>query len=233
MLSAQLPLGLALLPRASFEQFWPGDNRQLVDCLRRIGSGEDEPFVYVWGESGLGKSHLLQATSQAAHAAGRRVSYLPMALVAEHGPDLFDGLDEQDLVAIDDIDRVLGDTAFEEPLFRLYNALRDRGRTLLASASSPPSDLPTRLPDLASRLSWGLVFRLKPLGDEDTLIALGLYAGELGLDLPAPVGRFLLAHHRRDMASLRRTVDALDRETLAAKRKLSVPFVKQFLERAR
>lgn len=231
MLTTQIPLSLGFPVRSSFDQFWPGGNAQVVHCLQCIGEGHGEPYVLVWGAQGLGKSHLLQATAQMAHAASRRVSYLPMAVLHEYGPELFDGLEEQDLVAIDDIDRVLGNAAYEAQLFRLYEQLRERQAKLLVSAALPPGDLPTQLPDLASRLSWGLIFRLYPLSEQNTLAALELYAGELGLELPPTVGPFLLAHHRRDLASLRRLLEDLDRATLAAKRKLTLPFVKQFLER--
>jgi DnaA family protein len=90
--------------------------------------------------------------------------------------------------------------------------------------------LKTRLADLKSRLSWGLVFRLHPLNEQDTLAAVDLYAQQLGLDLSPQVSRFLFAHCRRDFASLRCVLERLDRATLAAKRKLTIPFIKTLLE---
>jgi len=228
-MTAQIPLSLGFTARSTFDQFWPGGNEELVQCLRCIAEGHGERFLFLWGHNGCGRSHLLQATSHLAHESGKHVSYLPMGSLLNYGPELLDGLEEQDLVCIDDIDRVLGEASYEHSLFRLYNQLRERQRALLVSAARPPKDLSTHLPDLGSRLSWGLVFRVRPLNDQDTLAAIDLYARELGLELPPQVGRFLLSHCRRDFASLQRILEDLDRATLAAKRKLTVPFVKNFL----
>jgi DnaA family protein len=229
-MTAQIPLNLGFTSRLTFDQFWAGGNDELVQCLRRVAEGHGEPFVFLWGQAGLGKSHLLQATSQLAHQRGQSVSYLPMHALGQCGPELFGGLEEQDLVCIDDIDRILGEPSYERSLFALYNQLREREHALVVSAARPPADLPTQLPDLGSRLSWGLVFRLQPLNDADTLGAIGLYAREMGLDVPPQVARFLLSHCRRDLASLQRLLEKLDRASLAAQRKLTIPFVRNFLQ---
>jgi DnaA family protein len=107
--------------------------------------------------------------------------------------------------------------------------LRELGNRLIVTAPVPPAELSIRLPDLKTRLGWGLTLRLQALNDDDKLIALGSYARSLGLDLPPQVGRFLLSHYRRDLSSLRRLLDDLDHATLAAKRKLTIPFLKNFL----
>lgn len=230
-MAVQLPLPTFFPPRSTFDQFWPGRNEQLIQSLRAIALGSGDPFLFLWGSAGLGKSHLLQATCHLAHQGGRRVSYLPMKDLLHHGSLIFERLGEQHLICIDDIDRVLGDASYEQDLFRLYNELRDRGHCLAVSASAPPTELSTKLPDLGSRLSWGMVFRIHPLNDEDTLAAIHLCARELGLDLSPQVSRFLMSHCHRHVGSLRRLLEELDAATLAAQRKLTIPFLKHFLER--
>ena len=229
--AAQLPLPPFFSPRATFDQFWPGGNEQLVHSLRSAAAGSSDPLLFLWGPPDSGKSHLLQAACHCAHRQGRAVSYLPMRELNPKGPEVFDGLAEQHLVCIDDLELILGTPpSLERTLFLLYNALRERGHCLLVTASMPPNDLPTQLPDLRSRWSWGVVYRINPLDEENTLAALELCARELGLELPISVKRFLLARCRRDLGFLRRLLDELDRASLAAQRKLTIPFVKQILE---
>lgn len=133
-----------------------------------------------------------------------------------------------DLVCLDDVHRIAGNASWESALFMLFNQLREQDRVLIAAADQPPARIPIHLADLATRLGWGLVLRLQALADADKLAALGLYARSLGLTLPLPVGRFLLAHHARDLPALRHLLDQLDHASLAAKRKLTIPFIKEF-----
>jgi DnaA family protein len=229
-MAEQIPLALGFQPRATFDEYWPGANAEPVRHLEAIAEGRGERFVFLWGAEGTGKSHLLQATCRSAHRQGGSAAYLPMRLLRPLGPDIFEGLDEHALVCIDDLDVVLGQAEFEHALFRLYNRLREFNAALIVSATAPPQQLAIDLPDLRSRLSWGLALRLMPLNENDTLAAIGLYARQLGLDLSPQVSRFLLAHCRRDFNSLRHLLERLDRATLAAKRRLTIPFIKALLE---
>lgn len=229
-MTTQIPLPLHFPARSTFDQFWPGGNEQLVHNLRATACGGAEPLLFLWGPAASGKSHLLQAACHLAHQHGRSISYLPLKDLLAQGAEIFDGLGYRQLVCLDDIDSALGDCRSEQGLFRLYNELRDAGGGLVVSASVPPAELPARLPDLRSRLTWGIVFRINPLNEENTLAAIQLQARELGFEMPPRVGRFLMHHCRRDFASLRRLLERLDSATLAAQRKLTIPFIKQFLE---
>jgi len=229
-MAEQIPLALGFQPRTTFETYWPGDNTEAVRHLRAMADGNGERFLFLWGCEGAGKSHLLQASCQLAHRQGRSVSYLPMRLLRQLGAEVFDGVEQQNLVCIDDIDCVLGDPAQEQALFALYNRLHEQGTDFIVAASSPPQRLAVGLADLGSRLSWGLVLRLIPLNEPDTLVAVGVYARQLGLELSPQVSRFLFAHCRRDFSSLRVLLERLDHATLAAKRRLTIPFIKALLE---
>ena len=85
------------------------------------------------------------------------------------------------------------------------------------------------MPDLASRLDWGRVVGLLPLDDADKLRALQLRAQLRGLSLSDDVGRYLLQHLARDMRSLCHALERLDRASLVAQRRLTLPFIKQVL----
>ncbi len=225
----QLPLPFTFNPELGFEQFHPGANAEPVRHLRLAAAGAGEHLIFLWGEAGTGKSHLLNACCRFACQLKRSVSYLPLGVLRDFGPEMLEGLEHMDLVCLDDLERVAGDESWEAALFVLFNRLRELDRDLIAAAAVPPAQLPILLPDLKTRFGWGLTLRLQALRDEDKLAVLELYAHSLGLELPPQVGRFLLARHRRDPAALRDLMDRLDQATLAAQRKLTIPFVKSFL----
>ncbi len=113
--------------------------------------------------------------------------------------------------------------------FNFFNLHRDQGHTLILSSSCPPNELAIRLPDLKTRLNWGLTLKLQPLTDEDRITALTYKASQMGFEISPKAGRFLLTHYDRDLSSLWALLKKLDQLSLAAKRKLTIPFLKQIL----
>lgn len=231
-MAQQLPLPFTFNPSMEFDQFHQGANAEPVRHLRASADGRGEQLIFLWGGEGTGKTHLLNACCRQAALRGRTVSYLPLATLHQYGPGVLEGLEHMDLVCLDDVHRIGGDTGWESALFELFNRLRELGHVLIAAAELPPIQLPIRLADLRTRLGWGLTLHLLPMADTDKLAVLRLYAQSIGLELPLPVARFLLTHYPRDLPALRRLLDQLDQATLAAKRKLSVPFVKAVLREA-
>jgi DnaA family protein len=225
----QLALPFAFNPELGFDQFHPGVNAEPVRHLRQTAAGAGERLIFLWGDSGAGKTHLLNACCREAAHRNRTISYLPLDLLIAWDAGALEGLEHQDLVCLDDVDRIAGDPAWEAALFILFNRLRELNRDLIVTATAPPARLSISLPDLKTRLGWGLTLRLHALADEDKLVALELHARSLGLDLPPQVGRFLLAHYPRDLPALRCLLGQLDHATLAAKRRLTIPFIKAFL----
>jgi len=225
----QLPLEFQPRERLDFNLFIAGANS---DCCQRVqaqAAGESAQ-VYLWGGSGAGKTHLLQAACQAAVEQARRAVYLPLRDMSGHDPRLLEGLEVFDLIVMDDMQSIAGDTDWERALFTLYNSARDSGRALLITADSSPHGLLLQLPDLASRLGWGEVYHLQPLTDEDKCLALMKRAAARGIELPAEVANYLLRRTVRNMAGLMAWLDHLDHAQLAAQRRLSIPFVKALLE---
>ncbi len=134
------------------------------------------------------------------------------------------------LVCIDNIECVAGDEPWEMAIFNLYNRILESGKTrLLITGDRPPRQLNLGLPDLASRLDWGQIYKLQPLSDEDKLQALQLRARLRGFEMPEDVCRFLLKRLDREMRSLFMTLDQLDHASITAQRKLTIPFVKEIL----
>ena len=226
----QLPLGFYRNEAASFENFVAGPNAEALAAMQRVGDETGRPFICLWGATGTGKTHLMQAACVRASDQGRRVFYLPLSEVASLSPSVFEDLELFDLVCLDGLDAVARQPTWEQALFRLYNRLRDRHAGLVISGRQNPRDIDLLLPDLASRLVWGLVFQVKALDDIDKREVLVRRARRRGMELPAEVIDFLMARVRRDLPALCDLLDKLDWESLSSQRRLSVPFVKAVLE---
>jgi DnaA-homolog protein len=223
---SQLALPLRLADHAVFASFLPNGNEELVALLASIADGPNESGCWLWGGAATGKTHLLQAVCE---RAGDRSVYVPLALLAEAGPGLIDGLDSRDVVCIDDIQSIAGQEDWERALFMLYNELIAAGGRLVVAATTAPRECPFELPDLASRMSHLPTYLVQNLADADRAEALQLRATHRGLDLPDETASYLLSRSRRDMASLYDVLDVLDEEALRAQRRLTVPFVRDVL----
>ena len=225
----QLTLGIRLNDSASFANYFPGRNAEVLNHLRACAQGSSNLPVLVWGAAGSGKTHLLHAASHDATAHAKYPAYLPMRDAALWSPDVLEGLEHCALVCVDDVDAIAGLPAWEEALFHLYNRMSEQRTCLVLSAAAPPTELKLNLPDLASRLAWGLVLHLEALDENDKLAALQLRAQHRGFELPSDVAQFLLRRCPRDTPSLFALLDRLDHASLAAQRKLTIPFVREFI----
>jgi len=224
----QLTLPVNLRDDTTFANFYPGDNMQLVKALTELLSGDGEQFIYLWGAPGVGRSHLLQACCHECSEQQYSIIYLPLR--AEHlTPEILQGMEGMRLVCLDDIDAVLGQPDWEEALLHFYNRARDNGVKLVVAGNNLPPQLPCKLADLRSRLSWGLVFQVLGLSDEQKLLALQIHARYRGMYLSREVGQFLLRHLPRDMTELFEMLNKLDHASLVAKKRLTIPFVKSVL----
>jgi DnaA family protein len=222
----QLVFDLAPPEPPSFANFLPGTNAEALSALVRFAAGEATTTgVLLWGAPGAGKSHLLRATVAAAVERGARASYLadPGALGAIDA----DALGAHALVAVDQVDAAGADA--QGRLFTLFNQLQAGGGLFLGASRVPPASLALR-EDLRSRLGWGLVHEVVPLSDDDKPAALSAYAKRRGFAVPDDVVRYLLAHGRRDMPRLLRALAALDRHSLALRRPITVPMLRDWLQ---
>ena len=228
-MSQQLPLGLQLQASARFSNFLAGPNDELIGQLIQTANGTGDPFFLLWGASGSGKSHLLQASCHLATDQDRTAAYVSLEDISNLSPELLEDWENYQLVCVDDVHRIAGKQSWEEALFNLYNRIRERRGCLIVSSVSMPAGHAFRLPDLVSRLGWGLVYQLNPLNDEQRLAALQQRAVQRGCEMPAETGRYLLRRLPRDIPALFELLDKLDEASLAAQRKLTVPFVKSVL----
>jgi DnaA family protein len=197
----QLPLDISPATQPGLDNYVAGINAEALERVRALATGRlPEAIVYLWGEPGSGRTHLLRG------AAGLNPA----------------------LVIADDVERL--DAGAQQALFNAINAAREGNAPVLAAGNAPPAALSLR-EDLRTRLGWGLVYQLRPLGDADKVKHLHNEAARRGLRLTEDVVRYLLHHLPRDVGSLNRVLDTLDRHALAEQRQVTLPLVRDVLSK--
>jgi DnaA family protein len=224
----QLPLALALADHARFETFVDGGNAAAVRHVRALADGAPG-IVWVSGPASSGKTHLLQAACRSAAQAGRRAMYV--ALLEEHAaePAILSGLEGLDFLALDRVDLVARDAAWERQLFVLFDEVAARRCGLLLAARTPPAACGFELRDLASRAAGAVAYRLQPLAHGERLDALLVHARARGLELNRGAAEYLLDRVDRDMVGLGRWLERLDRASLVEQRRVTIPFIRALL----
>jgi len=230
-MSQQLPLPIAINNEETLDDFVWGDNlliqQQLTLCLQHLG----ERMLYLWGDNGLGKTHLLQAACHEVTQHQEMAIYLPLKLLHTWDTSLLEGLEHHSLIAIDDVEAIGNNRVWEEALFHLYNRVKENESCrLIFSASEPPNALDFSLPDLRSRLNHTLIMHLQTLKDEDKIQLLCVIANKRGLTLTPQISEYLVTRLSRNLNNLIQVLDKLDAASLAHKRKLTIPFVKSILD---
>ncbi len=227
----QLSFSSLLPEHKELNEFIWGENALLKFHLEHILENADDKFVYIWGQAGSGKSHLLQTIC---HQYDAKLSsiYLPLSLTESIPPSSLDNLEEQDIVSLDDIHLIKNHPEWEEAIFHLYNRIRDKKNTLLIiSGQLPPTQLNLKLPDLISRLQWGMTWHLKEPSDEMKMQIIMQNAVKKGFYIPEAVAQYLLSHYARHLTTQMQILDILDQSSLKAQRRtISIPFIKECLK---
>ncbi len=222
MSSKQLSLLLDLKPHPSFKNFVIGKNAELIQSLKDLCSlSAREHLLYVWGERGVGKSHLLLAVKQLCLQRS-------LSCILLKGEDEFTNTVKRtkaSLLIIDNVHRLTDKN--QHVLFNWYNEFKDNGGTLLVAGNIAPPRLPLRQ-DLLTRLSWGLVYRVHALTDDEKFDAMMKYSRELGFTVSKDVVNYVLRRNSRDLSYLLNILDGLDYYSLDTRRRVTVPLVKEF-----
>lgn len=226
-MSEQLPLA-----------FRPGQDQRFIDFLgqdavrqavERLSEGQGRDDIVLVGATGSGKTHLLRAAAAHALATGHSAAYLPLARLAALLPTALTDFAGHDLVCLDDLQAVAGVREAETALFHFFNRARADGCRLLFSAEAMPAALGLTLPDLVSRLEQGLRLGLEVLDEAGKRRVIARRAGNRGLQVDEAVLDYLFNRVSRDLHTLSAVLDRLDQASLAAQRRLTVPFVRSVL----
>ncbi len=220
-MTEQLILDVLPVVPPRFDNFVTGRNGEAISHLRAARSGQS---LYLWGEHGSGKTHLLRAAT--------RQNGLFVNAATDTLPDPGEPVLPAFVIAVDDVHELSETQA--AALFGLFNQWKARqdtpeAFTLLCSGPCAPRQLQIR-EDLRTRLSWDLVYRLETLSDDERRGALLQRATDKGIRLGTEVTDWMFNYYARDMSALSSLLDALDRYSLAEKRAITVPLLKSYLQ---
>jgi DnaA family protein len=232
LFSPQIPLQLEPSRSDRFEDYVTGPNQNTLLAVQQL---LDDPggSLFLSGPEGSGKSHLLNALCHAAREKGLGAFYIALQHLPDEAAAGLDGLRGLDLVCVDDLDSVAGKPLWEQALFRCFDEVRATNGRLAISSRLSLSSLQFNLPDLQSRLTWGLRMSLRLPDDDGKLQVLQRRALALGIELPRDVQRYLIKHSKRDMGSLLSMLEQLRNAAFVAKRRITVPLAREILSSKR
>jgi len=221
----QLLLDLSAQQPPTFDTFVTGQNAELLQRLQDIAAAHAQPtlndrFIYLWGETGAGKTHLLHSLVQKVPSGSRLISADADAGAFDYDPAI-------QCYLLDDCEQL--PPASQIAAFALFNQIRELGGYLVSAGAQPPAQLQVR-EDLRTRLGWGLIYQVHGLTDDEKIAALTQSAQARGMTVSAGILSYLLTHYRRDMPSLSRMLDALDRYSLETKRPITLPLLRDLLQ---
>lgn len=227
----QYTLAVTLPDDETLQSFFGAEQNPVVAHLESYldHQSNGQAPVLLFGAPGSGKSHLLYAACVRAQEQGLTSQLLALDEFAQFSPRMLDGLEQLDLICLDNIQAVAGDLHWQIALFDLYNRLAEHNKKLVIVADAAPTELGFTLPDLVSRLQACTVFQLRLLNDDEKQRLLQHKARLRGLDLPDEVARYLLNRQQRDIRVLVSMLDLLDKASMVHQRRLTIPFIKEVL----
>lgn len=227
----QLALAVQLHDEAIFDNYYGHTNATAVNDLKLFINQKlgDVNSLYLFGGKGLGKSHLLNAAATFANENGLTSLCLSLSELKNLSTELLDGLENIDLICLDDINLVSENRMWQQAIFDLYNRVTEQGKLIILSGKDTAKNLNLSLPDLESRLTWGLTLQLKSLSDDEKMQALKFRAAKRGITFQQESISFLFNRYSRDMEELVACLDKLDTLSIQSQRKITIPFIKEAL----
>lgn len=226
----QLLLPVSINASQTFDSFVNSEDAILIEQLHKAVDSSEFASLYIAGAQGTGKSHLLNACCHRANEINKTSILLPLEQMLSMSAQVLDGVENIDLVCIDNIELIKGNMAWQKAIFNLYNSLMQSHATLVITGSDTSNNLALELPDLASRLQWSTPFQLHQLSEQDKTVALTHHAHLMGFELSEDVAKFMLSRLPRKMDFLMQALNTLAKQSIEKQRVVTVPFVKEVLE---
>ncbi len=218
----QLGLPISLDSKMLLDNFL--GNKHLIEFITQLYVDKTSAEIYVYGTSGLGKTHLLQG------AVSRVLSNKQSAMYIDCHNSLpghvVESIEQLKWISIDNIDAINDNE--HSLFFDLYNRAKQARVSMLISGSGLPSELDI-MKDLKTRLGLAAIFQLQPLDDELTMSVLSNQMIDRNLNIDSKVYEYLFKYYSRDAKVLLTAIDDLDKASLQAKQSITIPFVKKTL----
>ena len=227
--SPQIPFQFGNFQKNDLASFLPGENQELLNLIKLITNKEQLHRLYLWGESDTGKTHLLQAACKQAAENDLHVAYIPLRQFEELSAEMLHDLGKLDLVCVDDLESISKQVEWQQGLVWLYNELRDNNHSMIISANKSPTNIALEIEDLKSRLGWDQAVQIKSPSDDLKIEILKQKANARSFELSDEVIEFLMRRVDRDLGSLIDVLDKIDHASLAEKRKITIPFIKELI----
>ncbi|TLU61321.1 DnaA regulatory inactivator Hda [Thalassotalea litorea] len=227
----QLPLAVHLPDDETFTSFYCSAPQPLIANLKAFVEGKSHGThgFYLFGQKGVGKSHLLHASCAYASELGLSSVCLPMAELLDMSVEVLTDLEQVDIICLDDLQLIAHSNCWQRAIFDLYNRVIENDKKIILSGNDSASQLGIRLPDLLSRITWGMVEQVKPLTDDGKAAAVIHRARLRGIEINDETAKYLINRLSRDMMSLIDSLDILDKASIREQRKITIPFIKSVL----
>ena len=225
-LQHQIPLPLNPIKKASFEGFFTAQNQVSIAYLKDLKIAKDTKWPIITGPTGSGKSHLLNALLKQYDGDSVLLDLKDTRWKPEH----INQLNHFTLIAIDNLHHIFGSLEWEEAIFHLYNQLRQCHHTLAITLEKPSQHYQLALPDLASRLTWGIQLELKPINKEDLSEYLKFLAQKNYIELSEKTRAYILTHSSRNAGDLATLMNHIASKSLSLKKKPSIPMIRSIIE---
>ena len=217
----QIPIDFSFITNKHFYNYISGNNKSIIDALSSFSSSKKTNIIILRGNKSSGKSHLCQAVI---NTSKKRILYLASNNI--EAVNVFD----YDLLIIDDIDKLLSNYLCEEKIFSIINDFILEKKNILITSTTKLNKIDFRIPDLASRLTWDLIFDISELNDQDKIKVLKKYAKERGLSLSTSACDYIMTHYKRDLYFLCNSIKFLDEKSLSLKKNITIPFIKNIIK---
>ena len=225
----QLPLIIQPPCDETFSSFISFGQDDILSSLQHALNSEYGGYIYLWGANGTGKSHLLHSAISWCESCLQSSCYIPLQYIEQLKPEMLSDLENMHLICLDNLEFIADKPEWELAVFNLFNRIKAKGKLLLITSNTSARNLNIQLPDLKSRLDWGLNYQLQKHSDNEKLAILQLRANLRGLVLSDDSGKFLLNRASRNISELCQMLSQLDLASMSAQRKLTIPFIKQTL----
>ena len=221
----QIPINFSFCNAKTLDNYISGENKHLIKALKEFAKNNHGQLIYLFGEKSTGKSHLCKAVFD--------IIEDTKILVNQHNFETLSDMDLQNInyLIIDDFEIILEKRNNEDTLFYYINEFIISKKSLLISSINSTEQITFTKKDLKSRLTSNLIFNIKEISDERKVEVLKNITEDIGWTIEEKVCQYIMYHYRRDLFFLCNVLKSIDENSLALKKKVTIPFVKSIIER--